>query len=126
VCPLRSSILQITTYASYNVDTLFIYTSLASRGIYAESLLAADFNNDGIPDIAILNNCTDSNCSTGGSVTIFLGSGNGTFNFVNSILLGQLPNSGWPVNVTAGDFNNDGQIDLAVLASLPGYFSQVL
>jgi hypothetical protein len=97
--------------ASGNGDGTFqTPTALPSGGFYAESLVVADFNNDGNLDIALVNNCTDSGCSAGGSVSIYLGAGNGTFSLLNTITT----ISGTPLSVVAGDFNNDGLIDLAV------------
>ena len=85
-------------------------TALPSGGFYAESLVVADFNHDGNLDIALVNNCTDSACSGGGSVSIYLGNGNGTFSLLSTISI----MSGFPLSVVAGDFNNDGIGDLAV------------
>ncbi|MGA8763291.1 MAG: FG-GAP-like repeat-containing protein [Candidatus Sulfotelmatobacter sp.] len=85
-------------------------TALPSGGFYAESLVVADFNHDGKLDVALVNNCMDSACSVGGSVSIYLGNGNGTFTLLNTI---NLP-SGNPSSIVAGDFNNDGATDLAV------------
>jgi len=93
-------------------------TALPSGGFYAESLAVADFNHDGNLDIAVLNNCTDSSCSAGGSVSIFLGNANGTFSLLNTISLA----SSNPVSIVAGDFNNDGNVDLAVGVVTPGVF----
>jgi len=61
---------------------------------------STDFNNDGIPDLAI---------SNASSIQIFLGKGDGTFTSAASILL-----SGQCVatSLTAGDFNNDHKIDI--------------
>ena len=97
--------------ASGNGDGTFqTPTALPSGGFYAESLVVADFNGDGNLDIALVNNCTDSGCSTGGSVSIYLGNNNGTFSFLNTIT----NISGFPTSIVAGDFNNDGRVDLAV------------
>jgi hypothetical protein len=85
-------------------------TALPSGGFYAESLVIADFNNDGNLDIALVNNCSDSACSDGGSVSIFLGTGNGSFLLAKTI---SLPFR-HPSSIVAGDFNNDGAVDLAV------------
>jgi hypothetical protein len=86
-------------------------TALPSGGFYAESLVIADFNNDGNLDIALVNNCTDSGCSAGGSVSIYFGNGNGTFTLFNTIST----LTGSALSVVAGDFNNDGVADLAVV-----------
>jgi hypothetical protein len=86
-------------------------TALPSGGFYAESLVVADFNGDGNLDIALVNNCTDVGCSAGGSISIYLGNGNGTFSLLNTITtISNYPSS----SVVAGDFNNHGVADLAV------------
>lgn len=64
-------------------------------------IAVADFDNDGIQDIAIADD-------TFNRTHIGLGNGNGTFNF--SLVLG-----GAPVFVATGDFNNDGNVDFATL-----------
>jgi Bacterial Ig-like domain (group 3)/FG-GAP-like repeat/Abnormal spindle-like microcephaly-assoc'd, ASPM-SPD-2-Hydin len=88
-------------------------TSLPTAGFYAESLVAADFNSDGNQDIAIVNNCVDVDCSTkGGSLSIFLGNGDGTFSAGSTFVL----TSGHPLTIVVGDFNNDGVVDLAVMS----------
>jgi hypothetical protein len=71
------------------------------------ALLVADFNGDGLPDVAGFGN-TDPQT---GAVSVYLGNGDGTFrpakNSLNNV----------PYNVSraaAADFNGDGKIDLAV------------
>jgi hypothetical protein len=98
--------------------------TLASRGFYPEALAAGDFNGDGIVDIAVLNNCTDVACSGGGSVSLFFGTGNGTFHYHSTITLSPPKLGGIPVSMVAGDFNNDGILDLAVVGPLPGPFGE--
>jgi hypothetical protein len=85
-------------------------TALPTAGFFAESVAVADFNNDGNLDVAVVNNCTDIGCSGGGSVSVFLGDGRGTFSLLNTI---SLP-SGNPSSIVTGDFNNDGAADLAI------------
>jgi flagellin-like hook-associated protein FlgL len=74
-----------------------------STGIQNTGVTTADFNEDGILDIA---------ASTYGDdrVNIQLGNGDGTFTPFVTIAAGYQPRF-----VTASDFNNDGTIDLAVI-----------
>ena len=74
-------------------------------GIYG--MATGDFNGDGRLDVALANSNT-------GEVSILLGNGNGTFQAGETISVGDLvPNYG--TTIIAGDFNDDGRLDLAVL-----------
>jgi parallel beta-helix repeat protein len=68
------------------------------------SVVAGDFNGDGIPDLAVAN-------ASDNTVTILLGNGDGTFALAanNPVSVGSEPSS-----VVVGDFNGDGILDLAV------------
>ena len=66
-------------------------------------MVVADFNGDGIPDLAISD-------SVAYSVSILLGSRNGTFSAGSTLQVGSVPKS-----IAVGDFNRDGKIDLAVV-----------
>jgi len=83
----------------------FLNPSNPPTGANPLSIATGDFNNDGIPDLAIAN-------SGSGTVTILLGTGNGTFTqAANSpIVVGDFP---WSLAVS--DFNGDGNADLAVV-----------
>jgi hypothetical protein len=74
------------------------------RNPYAEAI--ADFNGDGIPDLAVANLGTGFN---GGSVSVLLGNGDGTFQPAQNVAFGFVADS-----VAVGDFNGDGIPDLAV------------
>ncbi len=79
-----------------------------------DSLVAADFNNDGNPDLAEVT-------SQGGrhQMSVLLGNGDGTFAPpLNSDL-------GGPSGITVADFNNDGILDLAMVTSSPDGTLQV-
>ena len=68
------------------------------------SIVAGDFNNDDRLDIAV--------ASSGlSNIGILLGLGNGDFSFQTTFSTG---NDSYPASVTVGDFNNDGQLDIAV------------
>lgn len=72
---------------------------------FASSILAGDFNNDGILDLAVM---SQGDTGTDGVVALFLGNGDGTFQQPLSDVIG-----GLPVAITLGDFNRDGILDFA-------------
>jgi hypothetical protein len=79
------------------------YTRTATFVIGAPtSVIAADFNGDGAIDLAATN-------LSGGTVRVFLGNGDGTFQSPFNIAAGTLP-----YGITSGDFDGDTHLDLAV------------
>jgi hypothetical protein len=71
-------------------------------------IVAADFNGDGVPDLAVAN-FTAVFPSTTGNVVVLLGKGDGTFTPAPLINVGLNP-----LALLAADFNQDGNTDLAV------------
>src|SRR5438132_1144423 len=71
------------------------------------SVAVADFNGDGIPDLAVAN--IGGQVDPLGSLSILLGNGDGTFQARKSYAAG-----GNPFVVAVGDFNGDGIPDLVV------------
>ncbi|HUO25660.1 MAG TPA: FG-GAP-like repeat-containing protein [Candidatus Aquilonibacter sp.] len=69
------------------------------------SIVAADFNGDGSPDLAV--------AETGGVVSVLLSNGKSgiSWNFLAPVAYGA---GAFPTGIAAGDFNNDGKMDLAV------------
>ena len=86
-------------------DGTFKKTYLPGVPGTASSLVIADFNGDGNPDLAMANSSATTN-----DISILFGNGDGTFqNAINHAL--DLP----PTFVTAGDLNHDGEPDLAIV-----------
>jgi len=76
----------------------------------ALSVVAGDFNGDGIPDLAMANNDSLGPAPSYGTITVLLGIGDGTFAAAPS------PHTGvGPISLAVGDFNQDGNQDLAVV-----------
>jgi alpha-tubulin suppressor-like RCC1 family protein len=69
-----------------------------------DSVAVGDFNNDGRPDIAVVD-------QNGGTVTILKGDGAGGFATTSPIPVGVTA----PASVVVGDFNGDGKLDFAVV-----------
>jgi len=84
--------------------------AVSSTSVIGE--VVADFNSDGIPDLAILWSSGTTGPETI-AVTIFTGKGDGTFaaGHTANVLSGDIS---YP-NMIAGDFTGDGNTDLAVL-----------
>jgi hypothetical protein len=71
--------------------------------LFPNALAVADFNGDGIPDLAVSGNS---------SVGVLLGNGDGTLQTADDYPAGPKPTA-----VVSGDFNGDGFPDLAVINS---------
>jgi len=83
----------------------------SSGGVYATSVAVADVNGDGRPDLVVANLCAvNSDCDNGGSVSVLLGNGNGTFRAAQSFSSGgDLASS-----IAVADVNGDGKPDILV------------
>ncbi len=90
---------EVTTASS---GIAFFKTDYAP-GQFPIGVAQADFNGDGIPDLAVSNMGSN-------TISIFLGNGNGTFQPHVDYATGIGP---W--NLAVADFNNDGKLDLAVI-----------
>src|SRR5271170_3057346 len=104
---LGTSALTSEAGAGFAGSSLLTVTSQNS----GNTVLTADFNGDGIPDLVILGNDT---------ISVLLGNGDGTFTAAPS------PSSDLPGAIAVGDFNGDGIPDLAVAPALDEGNSEVL
>jgi hypothetical protein len=89
-----------------NADGSFQTPALYPAGYFASGIVAGDFNNDGILDLAIMSQGGDS--GSAGDVKLYLGNGDGTFQKALVDVVG-----GLPVAIALGDFNRDGILDFA-------------
>jgi hypothetical protein len=90
------------------------------------AVVAGDFNGDGNLDLAVTNgNCTYNSrvgiqCGSG-TISILLGNGDGSFQPHFDYAVGTYPSA-----VAAGDFNGDGELDLAITNNQDGTVSVLL
>jgi hypothetical protein len=85
----------------------FTVKPVVSVGSSPISIAIGDFNNDGNQDFATANQASN-------NVSIRLGDGSGGFTAKPDVRAGPAFFSSRPVSVAIGDFNNDGQQDIAV------------
>jgi hypothetical protein len=121
--------LAVVNVASHNVSILlndggtgFARPINVPTGSEPRAIVSGDFNKDGKIDLATANSGDGL-----GDVSLLLGNGSGGFAASVSILLGSSPSTfaagalgTSPVSLAAGDFNKDGNLDLAV-ADSAGY-----
>jgi trimeric autotransporter adhesin len=88
-------------------DGTFTLKSTATTGVYPISIAVGDFNADGKADLAVANYGND-------SAVVLLGNGDGTFQPPTG---NPMPVGGSPESIATGDFNGDGNVDLAIANS---------
>jgi hypothetical protein len=83
-------------------DGTFGSAVTVNGGISPAFIVTADFNGDGVLDLAVADGRLN-------RVSVLLGNGNGSFQEARNFAVGNTP-----VSVATGDFNGDGKLDLAV------------
>jgi hypothetical protein len=78
----------------------------ATGGTTPTAVAIADMNGDGVPDLIVANYTSD--CAPG-TVSVLLGVGDGTFGQASTFAVGD-----GAEGVAIGDFNNDGNLDVAI------------
>ena len=126
-CTIQASQAGNATYSpAPNVNQSFSVTQPAhtvsfapavnyATGTYPNSIALADFNGDGIPDLAVAN-------AFSGNVSILIGNAGGTFTPGTAVICC----AAVPIAVAVGDFNGDGKLDLAVADFNSGNVSSYL
>jgi hypothetical protein len=97
----NNSIVPNNSALSFTGSTIAVGTGTS----LPEGIATADFNNDGLADLAVTDVSTDNNPRA----RIFLGNGSGGFTAGGTQIVGASPAS-----IAASDFNGDGKIDVAV------------
>jgi len=87
-----------------------------ATGAYSNSIAIADLNGDGHPDLAVGSECNNPNQCSIGSVSIFLGNGDGTFQAAVDYASG----GEYAAGVALADINGDGKLDLLVANQIDG------
>jgi hypothetical protein len=112
--------LAVTNFGNYAGNTLSIFYGLGNGGFLPkvdlttdggpQSVIAVDVNRDGILDLVTANGCGHAaTCGRPGTVSVFLGNGNRTFQSAVNYDAGS-----YPFTVVAANFRNGPALDLAV------------
>ncbi len=84
------------------------------------NLVTADFNHDGIADLAVIDQASEScvyQYGAIGSLAIFLGNGDGTFTKHSTVCLPDYQSDQPQRLIVAGDVNRDGNVDLVAVSN---------
>src|SRR5262245_6267258 len=112
----RRHTLTLETLEDRTVPT-FLPAVTLPVGVDPRAVTVADFNNDGKPDLVVVN-AGPSSTTTQSSLSVLLGNGDGSFRpAVTTNILNGGAGNGNAQSVAVGDFNGDGQTDVALNTS---------
>jgi hypothetical protein len=100
------------SFSPASINSIFRTAPAYNSGGYeSDSVVLADVNGDGKLDLVVGNDCPSvSTCNSGGSVSVLLGNGDGTFQAAVTYALGG--SDALSVSVAVADVNADGKPDL--------------
>ena len=100
----------VITTATLGAGTGFGFVNSSNPTVGTQAIATGDFNSDGVPDLVVGTSTVTGGASPPGYLTILLGNGDGTFTATAAN-----PATGIdPFFIATGDFNGDGNLDLAV------------
>lgn len=105
-CPTDSTVAVLLGNGDGTFQSATIYDT---GGFDGQSVVIADVNGDGKPDLLLVNRCgSSSTCASDGMVAVLLGNGDGTFQAAVNYDTGSQQSQ----MVAVGDVNGDGKPDL--------------
>jgi hypothetical protein len=110
--PVRGTLADVCSVPTFAAARSF------SVGGYTVSVAVGDFNGDGKPDLAVVNQGSPGLTYTDSTISILLGKGDGTFQHAVDYVVGAVASS-----VAVGDFKGDSRLDLAVVNDGSDYHS---